>query len=107
MNVLRSLFKCRQALLLVPLTLAALASTPVFAQPPVYIQQAPPPMRMEVMPGPRPGYVWDQGHWRWEGRGYVWMPGHWQPMRHGAHWRPGHWQARGPNWYWVEGHWAR
>jgi len=107
MSVLRSLFKWRKTLLLVPVTLAALASAPAFAQQVVIVQQAPPPMRMEVMPSPRPGYVWDQGHWRWEGRGYVWMPGHWQPVRYGAHWRPGHWQARGPNWYWVEGHWAR
>ncbi|MHA3735762.1 YXWGXW repeat-containing protein [Pseudomonas sp. Eth.TT006] len=107
MSVLRSLFQWRKSLLLVPMTLAALASAPVFAEQVVIVQQAPPPMRVEVMPGPRPGYVWDQGHWRWEGRGYVWLPGHWQPVRYGAHWKPGHWQARGPNWYWIEGHWAR
>ncbi|MBC8996951.1 YXWGXW repeat-containing protein [Pseudomonas sp. N40(2020)] len=107
MSVLRSLSKWRKTWLLVPLTLAALASGPVFAQQVVIVQQAPPPMRMEVMPGPRHGYVWDQGHWRWQGRGYVWMPGHWQPVRYNAHWKPGHWQARGPNWFWVEGHWVR
>ncbi|WP_085579915.1 MULTISPECIES: YXWGXW repeat-containing protein [unclassified Pseudomonas] len=108
MNVVRSLSRWRKALLLVPLTVAALAGTPAFAQPEVIIREAPPPMRVEPMPGARPGYAWDQGHWRWEGRGYAWVPGHWQPVvRHGARWKPGHWQARGPNWYWVEGHWVR
>ena len=54
MSVWRSLFKWRKTLLLVPMTLAALASAPVFAQQVVIVQQAPPPMRMEVMPGARP-----------------------------------------------------
>lgn len=106
MNVVRPLIKLRH-LLLVPLALAALASTPVFAQPEIIIRQAPPHMRMEPVPMARPGYAWDNGHWRWDGRGYVWAPGHWQPMRHNARWMPGHWQARGPNWYWIEGHWVR
>lgn len=106
MNRPRALLTLRH-LLLVPLTLAALAATPVFAQSTVFINQAPPPMRMERVPMARPGYVWDQGHWRWAGRGYAWVPGHWQPMMRGGYWRPGHWQARGPNWRWVDGHWAR
>jgi WXXGXW repeat (2 copies) len=106
MNVVHPLVKLRH-LLLVPLALAALSSTPVFAQTEVIIRQAPPPMRMEPAPGVRPGYAWDQGHWRWDGRGYAWEPGHWQPMRHHSRWMPGHWQARGPNWVWVEGRWVR
>lgn len=106
MRFVRPLFKMRH-LMLVPLAIAALASTPVFAQQEIIIQQAPPPMRVEMMPPGRPGYAWDQGNWRWDGRGYAWMPGHWQPVMHGARWKPGHWQARGPNWRWVEGHWVR
>lgn len=94
-------------LLCLPLLFGMFASAPSFAQTEVIIRQAPPPMRAEAYPGQRPGYAWDQGHWRWDGRGYAWVPGHWQPMMHGARWRPGHWQARGPNWRWVEGHWAR
>ena len=93
--------------LLAPLALAAFVSTPTFAQPEIIIQQAPPPPRMAMVPVERPGYAWDRGHWRWEGRGYAWVPGHWQPVMRNARWRPGHWEAHGPNWYWREGHWSR
>ncbi|OOV90856.1 YXWGXW repeat-containing protein [Pseudomonas sp. MF4836] len=105
MKLARPLLALRHALL-IPLALMALASAPSYAQTEVIIRQAPPPMQYERTPGPRPGYAWDRGHWRWSGRGYVWAPGYWQPMR-GARWIPGHWQARGPNWYWKEGHWVR
>ena len=67
--------------LLIPLALAALASPPVFARTEVIIREAPPPMRVEMIPVGRPGYAWDPGHWRWEGRGYAWMPGHWRSRR--------------------------
>jgi hypothetical protein len=105
MRVPRSLAKLRYALL-IPVALATLASAPVYARE-IIIREAPPPMRMEPVPGARPGYAWDQGHWRWDGRAYVWAPGHWQRMRPNAHWQPGHWVARGPNWYWIEGRWVR
>ncbi|MDD1966462.1 YXWGXW repeat-containing protein [Pseudomonas putida] len=105
MRVPRSLARLGYALL-IPVALAALASTPSYAQE-IIIRQAPPPMRMEPVPGGRPGYAWDRGHWRWEGRGYVWAPGHWQRVRPNARWQPGHWVARGPNWYWIEGRWVR
>ncbi|MCE4056402.1 YXWGXW repeat-containing protein [Pseudomonas sp. Au-Pse12] len=105
MKLVRSLLRLR-SLLLIPLALGALASTPADAQP-LIIQQAPPAMRYEPMPGARPGYAWDRGNWRWRGNGYVWVPGHWQPVMHRGHWMPGHWQAHGPHWYWVEGRWVR
>jgi hypothetical protein len=106
MRVARPLATLRYALLL-PLALAALVSTPTFAQTEVIIRDAPPPMRVEAVPVERPGYVWDRGHWRYEGRGYVWVPGHWQPVMRNARWEPGHWESRGPNWFWIEGHWIR
>ena len=62
--------------------------------------------RVEVVPAPRVGYVWDKGHWRWDHGRYVWVAGHWQAERVGYHWVPGHWVAHGPNWRWVPGHWA-
>ena len=85
---------------------AALTAAPAFAQAVIVAPMAPPPPRVEVMPAPRSGYVWDQGRWRWEHGRYVWVPGHWQPVRVGYRWVPGHWVQRGPNWRWVEGHWA-
>jgi hypothetical protein len=72
----------------------------------VIAPSAPPPVRYEAMPAPRHGFVWDQGHWRWDHGRYVWVPGHWQRERVGYHWVPGHWVAHGPNYHWVEGHWA-
>ncbi len=93
--------------LIIPFALASLMSAPAFAETEILIRQAPPPMRAEMMPRERPGYVWDRGHWRWAGNHYEWIPGHWQPAMRGGHWIPGHWAQRGPNWRWVEGHWAR
>jgi len=106
MSAARSLAKFRYALI-IPFALAALASTPTYAREEIIIREAPPPMRVEPVPGPRQGYAWDQGHWRWQHGGYVWVPGHWQPMRDNGRWQPGHWEARGPNWYWIEGRWVR
>ena len=79
---------------------------PAFADVIVVAPSAPPPPRVEVMPAPRVGYVWDHGHWRWARGHYVWVAGHWEAMRAGRHWQPGHWVHAGPNWRWVGGHWA-
>ncbi|MGC5702110.1 YXWGXW repeat-containing protein [Pseudomonas sp. NFXW11] len=105
MKLVRSLLRLR-TVLLIPLALGALASTPTYAQP-LIIQQAPPAVRYEPVPLARPGYAWDRGHWRWHRGGYAWVPGHWQPVMRRGQWVPGHWQARGPNWFWIEGHWVR
>jgi len=67
---------------------------------------APPPVRYEVVPATRVGYVWDRGHWHWEHGRYVWIGGHWEAERVGMQWVPGHWDQRGPNWFWTRGHWA-
>ncbi|MBU6488368.1 MAG: YXWGXW repeat-containing protein [Burkholderiales bacterium] len=87
---------------------AIAASAPASADEVVLVApHAPPPVRYEVVPARRAGYVWDRGHWRWQRGGYVWVPGHWQRVRIGYHWVPGHWVQRGPNWAWIPGHWAR
>lgn len=106
MSFARRLAKFRYALIL-PFALASLASLPSIAQAQGFNQPPPPPMRAEMVPGGRPGFAWDPGHWRWEGGGYGWVPGHWEAMRGHGHWQPGHWVARGPNWFWVDGRWVR
>jgi hypothetical protein len=83
-----------------------LAASAAFAQAVIIAPTAPPPVRYEVVPAARDGYVWDHGRWRWDHGQYVWVPGHWQPVRVGYHWVPGHWVQHGPNWHWVDGHWA-
>ncbi len=56
------------------------------------------------MPPPRAGFVWDAGHWNWEGR-YVWVPGHWVEARPGARWVAGVWQPYRGQYRYVPGHW--
>ncbi|MEQ5843924.1 hypothetical protein N0A02_31155 [Paraburkholderia acidicola] len=88
-------------------TLAALAASATFAQAIIVTPTAPPPpVRVEVVPAPRAGYVWDRGHWQWINGAYAWVPGHWQLVRVGYRWVPGHWAQFGPRWRWIEGHWA-
>ncbi|PXW18360.1 YXWGXW repeat-containing protein [Paraburkholderia caballeronis] len=81
-------------------------AAPAFADVIVVAPSAPPPLRAEVVPGPRAGYVWDRGHWRWDRGHYVWIAGHWETVHAGRHWLPGHWVHAGPNWRWVGGRWA-
>jgi YXWGXW repeat-containing protein len=74
----------------------------------IYVRLGPPAVIAET-PGPRPapGYIWDPGHWRWNGHKYVWVPGHFQRPPHGrGRWVPGHWVQDPRGWYWVEGRWA-
>lgn len=73
----------------------------------VVVRVGPPP-RVVEHPGPRPhaGWVWIDGHHRWDGRQYVWVAGYWTaPPRPHAVWIRGHWQHRRDGWVWIEGHW--
>ena len=73
----------------------------------VYVDQAPPPRRVEVVPvHPGPEFVWIDGYWGWTDRAYAWVPGRWaRPPRLRAHWVPGHWRREHRGWYWQPGRW--
>lgn len=73
----------------------------------VYVDRAPPPRRVEVIPArPGPEFVWIGGYWAWASREYVWTPGHWErPPRRRVHWVQGRWHKHGHEWYWEPGHW--
>lgn len=73
----------------------------------VYVDLEPPPVKVEVVPAPRRGYVWVAGYWVWKPsiRQYEWVAGHWQKVRRGHHYVAGHWEKRPRGWIWVEGHW--
>ena len=86
---------------------ASLAVSACFAQGVIIVPAAPPAPRVEVVPAPRHGYVWDQGRWRWDHGRYVWVPGHWRAMRPGHHWVPGHWVQGRRGRRWIGGHWTR
>lgn len=60
---------------------------------------APPPLRYEVVPAPRVGYVWAPGYWNWSGRRYVWVGGTWH------HSRPGY-VYYNPRWVHDRGRWV-
>lgn len=78
----------------------------VIAPPEVVVMRSVPPPRIEVIPAPRTGYVWVNGHWRWWRGAYAWEPGHWIAVRAGYHWVTGHWVPRGSGWVWIDGYWA-
>ncbi len=86
---------------------AVAVTAPAGAQPYFRAFPPPPPLRREIVPPPPPGpYVWQPGHWQWDGHGYFWAPGHY--VRRRPHWRrfhPGHWVRRPRGWVWVEPGW--
>ncbi len=84
--------------------------TVVYAPPPgeqvVYVQKAPPPLKVEHRPPrPVPHAVWVGGYWRWNGHKYIWISGYWERRPRGKVWVPGHWVKRRRGWVWVPGHW--
>ncbi len=86
---------------------ASVAPTVASAGISVDIDVAPPPLRVETVPGPRLGYVWAPGYWEWRDRAHVWVPGRYIHERRGQHWVPDHWEQRGPHWHHERGHWER
>jgi hypothetical protein len=78
-----------------------------FAAVNVDIRIAPPAAPVEVIPGPRAGFVWVSGVYEWRGERHVWVAGHWVRERRGFHWVPAHWDRRGDLWHFEPGHWAR
>jgi hypothetical protein len=73
----------------------------------VDVEVAPPPVRVEAVPGPRVGYVWVPGYWDWRGHEHVWVTGRWMHERRGWHYVPEHWVQVGPRWHFEAGHWVR
>jgi hypothetical protein len=73
----------------------------------VFVGVAPPPARVEIVPGPRTGYVWAPGYWRWNGHRHLWVRGYWVHSRPGWHWVAAHWTRYGPRWHYVPGYWER
>lgn len=89
---------------LLSLALLSMGGLPALAQPPY--PPVPPP-RYEPVPRPPPGaYVWQPGHWRWNGVQYVWAPGRYVARRpHYGVWVSGRWVFVHGGWVWRPGHW--
>jgi hypothetical protein len=72
------------------------------------VNTAPPAPKTEIVPGPRTGYVWSPGYWKWENNEHVWVEGRWIEQRKDAHWIPDRWtqDPNDPNhWHFRPGHW--
>jgi hypothetical protein len=85
-----------------------------FAAPSVSLAEAeittqiePPPLKVELAPPARDGYVWSAGHWEWSGRSYYWVSGSWVVQRRGSHYVGNSWEKVGAEWHFVRGHWER
>jgi hypothetical protein len=63
---------------------SAVILTPSVEPQVIIVETAPPPLRAEVMPGAREGYVWAPGYWNYDGTRYVWVDGRFLPDQAGA-----------------------
>ena len=79
----------------------AAAALPAAARTEVdfFVNVAPPPLRYEVVPAPRVGFVWVPGYWDWRYKKYYWVRGNWQHHRPGYVYRPVRWEYRGGHYY--------
>lgn len=83
------------------------APLPAMAAVDVFVNNAPPPPRVERVPGDRRGYAWAPGYWNWQGRRHVWVKGHWVRARPGYAYRPHAWVERDGRWQLQRGRWDR
>ena len=93
------------ALVATAATVAVITPLPAAAQ--VYVQVAPPPLRVEPVPAARRGYVWVPGYWEWRHRRHVWVPGTWVASRRGYAYVSPTWHQRDGRWYFERGRWNR
>jgi WXXGXW repeat (2 copies) len=83
------------------LSTTALAATNFSLQ----VNVGPPAPIYEVVPAPRPGYLWAHGYWDYDHGRHVWRGGHWERERHGDRWTDGSWEEKNGRWYLSRGHW--
>lgn len=77
------------------------------AQAEIVLNFAPPASRYENVPPPRRGYVWESGHWQWNGRRHEWVAGHWERARRGYAYHGPRWEERDGRWYYYGPNWSR
>lgn len=77
------------------------------AQVGVSVQIGPPAPVHEVVPAPRPGYVWAPGHYEYKHNRYVWNQGNWMKARPGYAYHAPTWEQRNGRWNYNQGRWDR
>lgn len=73
----------------------------------VYLNFGPPPVRYELAPAPRVGFVWVPGYWDWRHGRHFWVGGHWVRNRPGYYYAPARWVDYGGRWQYVRPAWYR
>jgi len=69
------------------------------------VDVAPPAPRVEVVPAPRQGYVYEPGYWAYDGKQYTWSDGRFIAEREGHRYVPHVYEKRGERWVFRAGHW--
>jgi WXXGXW repeat (2 copies) len=86
---------------------ALLGASALPANADVFVTVAPPPLRNEVVPAARPGFVWAPGYWNWNGRRHVWVGGSWVRERPGYVYHRREWVQNDGRWVMRGGGWDR
>jgi YXWGXW repeat-containing protein len=78
----------------------------------IVAQKEPPAPKAEAVPPPPQGpaeyFIWEPGHWHWNGYEYIWIAGRYieRPYRSSV-WVHGGWTYNGNlTWTWTPGHWS-
>ena len=73
----------------------------------ISVGEAPPPVRYEIVPAPRAGYLWAPGYWNWDGSQHAWSSGHWERNRRDYVYLQPQWHQEGERWRLEQGGWKR
>lgn len=71
----------------------------------ISVRIGPPAAPVELVPAPRPGWVWAPGHYEWRAERYHWRPGHWVRARPGYEYVAPRWRADRGRWIYVPARW--
>jgi hypothetical protein len=88
-------------------TLGSIAVPAAAAHVDLFVDIAPPPAPVEIVPVPRAGFVWVPGVYEWHHHHHVWVAGHWVHARAGYVYRPATWVQVNGRWVWHESAWVR
>ena len=85
----------------------AVSALPAAARTKLFVNIAPPPLRYEVVPAPRAGWIWAPGYWDWRGHRHAWVGGRWVRHRPGYAYAPARWVERNGRWAYYAPAWNR
>ena len=73
----------------------------------VFVDRAPPAAQVEIVPGPRQGYVWSPGYYNYENNQHVWVKGESIREREGYSYQPNRWVEHDGRWNLESSRWDR